>query len=276
MMIHSLCHTRVAFVALAVVSLVANSEAESVTIGATKDTSIYSDELGNSNGVGISLFSGITAIPNSRRALLAFDVAASVPTGATIDSVDLTLTSFRNSRSDASADDVFSLHALTSDWGEAPLPGSDAGPLGGGGTAAVDGDATWTSSFHNSSSWTTPGGDFVAVASASQTVGLVSAPDSLPVTWSGDGLTADVQQWVDNPSSNFGWILIGDVANGQRTARIFGSRERSEGSPQLTIAYTVVPEPSALTLVGAALGGLVITVSTRNKRFRNYPIPQSN
>lgn len=214
-----------------------------------KDSSIFSDELNNSNGLGISLFAGRTGGDESRRALIAFDIAAVVPAGARIEEAELTLTSFRNSRSDASADDVFTLHAITTDWGEASAPGSDSGPLGGGGTSAADGDATWLSSFHDGASWSTPGGDFVSSASAQQTVGLVTAPDSLPVTWSGIGLVADVQNWLDNPASNFGWVVIGDSNNGERTARLFGSRERSEGTPKLAIQYSVVPEPSSLALI---------------------------
>lgn len=221
----------------------------SATLEPVKDSSIFSDESNNSNGLGVSLFAGRTGGDESRRALIAFDIAAIVPAGAQIEEAELTLTSFRNSRSDATADDVFALHAITTDWGEALAPGSDSGPLGGGGTSAADGDATWLSSFHNAAIWSTPGGDFAASASAQQTVGLVTAPDSLPVTWSGSGLVADVQNWLDNPENNFGWVLIGEPNNGERTARLFGSRERIEGTPKLTIHYSVVPEPSALALI---------------------------
>ena len=27
-------------------------------------------------------------------------------------------------------------------------------------------------------------------------------------TWSGSGLLADVQSWVSNPASNFGWVIL--------------------------------------------------------------------
>lgn len=222
---------------------------DSVILEPVKDSSLFSDEPNNSNGLGISLFAGRTGGDESRRALVAFDIAAAIPAGARIENAGLTLTSFRNSRSDVSADDIFSLHAITTDWGEASAPGSNSGPLGGGGTSAATGDATWLSSFHNAANWSTPGGYFATSASAVQTAGLVTAPDSLHVTWFGSGLVADVQNWLDNPTINFGWAVIGDPNNGERTARLFGSRERSEGAPKLAIRYSVVPEPSSLAVI---------------------------
>ena len=218
-------------------------------IGAARDTSIYSDSPAapsgnNSNGAGISLLAGRIAAPDSRRVLLAFDIASSIPAGATIESVELTLTSFRNSTRDATPDDIFSLHRLTNDWGEGA---SDAGALGGLGTAAAPGDATWFNNFFDTSSWASDGGDFLPTPSASSPVGVI-ASGSLPVQWLGPGLISDVQHWLDNPTGDYGWILIGDPNNGERSARIFGSRERAEGTPLLRVGYTLVPEPLSCTL----------------------------
>src|SRR5262245_46973629 len=66
------------------------ARAAQATLVPDKDNSIFQDAE-NSNGAGISLFSGHTDFNAARRALLRFDVAASIPGGATITSVRVTL-----------------------------------------------------------------------------------------------------------------------------------------------------------------------------------------
>ncbi len=56
-------------------------------------------------------------------------------------------------------------------------------------------------------------------------------------------MTADVQWWLDEPDSNFGWIVIGEVPDAplvSPTTRRFGSRENLDLSsrPTLQIYYT--------------------------------------
>ena len=63
-----------------------------VELGATKDNTLFSDFEGDlSNGAGIYFFTGATLASELRRGVIAFDVAAAVPRGVTIDSVTLTL-----------------------------------------------------------------------------------------------------------------------------------------------------------------------------------------
>jgi hypothetical protein len=171
-------------------------------------------------------------------------VAAVVPAGATIDSAILTLTVSQT----ISGDQSTSLHRLTKDWGEA---GSDAGGQEGGGIRALAGDATWANNVVVTSSWATAGGDFVGGASATS---LVGATGTTP-TWSGAGMTADVQDWLDNPSQNFGWVLIGNESL-QASAKRFDSREGT-ASPSLVINYSPIPEPGSATLLflGLAIAG---------------------
>jgi hypothetical protein len=49
-------------------------------------------------------------------------------------------------------------------------------------------------------------------------------------------MVADVQAWVSNPETNFGWMLIGND-NLIFTARRFGSREDPDALPLLEISY---------------------------------------
>jgi hypothetical protein len=66
-------------------------------------------------------------------------------------------------------------------------------------------------------------------------------------------MAADVQNWLDAPSSNFGWFLIGTEGI-TGTAAEFASRQNSTFGvrPMLEVTFTTVPEPVSLTLVGAA------------------------
>ena len=206
--------------------------AEDIILNPSKDNSLF--EEGNlSNGLGTFLFSGNTAARNSgagRRALIQFDVAGSIPAGATIDSAKLTL---NVSKSPPGAPDHdFSLHKLVSDWGEGL---SRARGAEGRGAEAAFNDATWTNAFSPSTGWNTPGGDFITDASAMATVGSSGRHD-----WVSDQLIADVQSWLDSPEANFGWIVVGDESQ-DRTARRFDSSEHSNAAnfPALAISFSV-------------------------------------
>ena len=196
-----------------------------------KDNTLYEDSTGQlSNGQGIYLFDGRTGANLVRRALIAFDLS-SIPTNATI--TGATLSMFL-SQAQGGAQAV-ALSTVLQDWGEGA---SNAGDPGGGGTQAATGDATWLHTFYNTSFWSNPGGDFSATPSATTTVSTVNAT----YTWSGSGVLADVQAWVSNPASNFGWVIRGNEVTAGRTQR-FNSGENSSNPPQLTVIYDV-PTPT--------------------------------
>ena len=201
-----------------------------VLLNPTQDNSIYEGSAGNSNGIGGSLFSGRTASSLNRRALLSFDIAGSVPPNAVVSGATLTLT-VNLAAASASGSDVYGLHRLNTSWGEA---GSSAPGGGGSGAAAQTGDTTWSHRFWNTIAWTTQGGDFAASASVSQAVPTTgSVVFTLP--------PSDVQDMLDDPSSNFGWILVGNEAL-SRTTRRFDSREGTT-PPVLQVDYVSAPEP---------------------------------
>jgi Glucose / Sorbosone dehydrogenase len=181
-----------------------------------------------SNGAGIKLFTGSNALGEPRRSLLHFDVASAVPAGTTVTKVTLTLF-LDKSLSDPG---TVSAHRLTADWGEGA---SNAGDPGGQGVAAAPGDATWNFRFFNATPWTTIGGDFIAVPNAS----AFQSPFVGSKTWSSDGMLADVQDWLADPASNFGWIVIGEEFL-TTTARRYSSREtaNAQSRPRLTIEFT--------------------------------------
>ena len=58
-------------------------------------------------------------------------------------------------------------------------------------------------------------------------------------------MVADVQQWLDTPSTNHGWLLRGDEI-GSFTAKRFDTREHPDPTlrPALRIVYTPAPPPT--------------------------------
>lgn len=226
------------------------ARADVVSLTPSKDNTLYDNPDGDvSNGVGSYLFGGLTdeGSNDRRRVVMAFDVSGSIPAGSTIDSVTLTLEMSRSKVNNM----TFDLHRLTSDWGEGV---SNADGQEGAGAPSQPNDATWIHTFYDESDtnlWTTPGGDFNPTASASTVVGKnVGA-----YTWgSSSQMISDVQGWLDNPSTNFGWLLKGP--EGLRSAKRFNSRENSDAStwPTLTVTFTS-GGPSIFNWVGTGGGG---------------------
>lgn len=203
-----------------------------------------------SDSQGGSLWLGTTAGGFVRRALLRFDLR-SIPAEQLVVSVSLRLFETRSMD-----DHAVRVHRLLAPWGEGP---SDGGTVGSGAPAQA-GDATWRWSSFGVTEWAQRGGDFVAQASAATPVG--SAPAAY--TWaSTPSLVADVQGWLDQPDSNFGWILIGAEPADARTAKRFDSRQGAV-APQLWVVTSPVPEASALAMLTAGL--LVLLALPRSRR----------
>ena len=235
-------------------------------IGALHDATLYEDPAGAlGNGAGEYLFAGRTGAGAIRRTLLAFDVAANVPAGTTIDRVELQLDM---SRSVATGGGEVSVHRVLRIWGEGTsnAPSNGFGADEGRGTPAQPGDATWLHAVSPGELWSTPGGDFVATASASRSVSGIGT-----YQWGGNGLVADVQSWLDDPSGNFGWVLLGDET-ARPSAKRFNSAENLDEAtrPLLIVDFTAVPIPPALALMA---GGLLV-LTGRVRRPRRAPATQ--
>ncbi len=236
---------------VAMLALPLCTSADMVTLFPSQDNTLFEDATGSlSNGAGQYLFVGRSLQHDTRRALLSFEMAG-IPAGAHIESASLTL---HMSRTIVGSVDI-SAHRVNGDWGEGL---SNAASQEGTGAAAQTGDATWLHSFFSASTWTTPGGDFDALASAVTPVDRVGF-----YTWSSPGLSQDVQDWIIQPDTNFGWLLLGDESE-VPTAKRFDSRENPNVSfrPTLTVNYTTTPEPAT----GVALLALLIAVRPRRLR----------
>jgi len=172
-----------------------------------------------------------------RRFLIKFDLA-SIPPGSTVTGVTLTLNVVMAS---GGATNV-TAHRVLISWGEGnSVPSNN----GGEGTVATTNDATWTHRFYNTMLWTTQGGDFVAASSATKSVN-----DTGLYTWTSAQMIADVQQWVNTPSGNFGWIMRGSETS-SHTSKHIDTRESQTASlrPKLTVTFTppALPCPAELT-----------------------------
>jgi hypothetical protein len=224
-----------------------------VTLQASKDNTLYESSTGSlSNGAGEYFFAGRTDTGAIRRGVIAFDVAAAIPAGVVITRVDLTL---NMSRTIAGLQPV-SLHRLLADWGEGT---SNATAQEGMGAQATTGDATWLHRFYNTIFWSNPGaaGDFVTTASTTVQVGATGTYTFLSTA----AMVADAQAWLDDPASNFGWILIGNESTTTTTKR-FDSRNNSMPSvrPRLTIEFTTAQEGAGSVPDGGRVPGTPLTV----------------
>ncbi len=218
----------------------------SIVLEPSQDNTLYQSGPGSlSNGLGTRLFVGRTGqgFDFLRRALLHFDVAGSLPSGSTITGVTLGVLVLQ------SIDGVprnTSAHRVTASWGEGTSVAGSGQGAGGGATAN---SATWVHRFFSATAWATPGGDFNPGASAT-----TAMPVSGFCTWTDAGLIADVQDMLDNPANNHGWLLLGDESVGF-TARALGSREASPGlRPTLTIQFDA-PVPVERATWGAIKSG---------------------
>ena len=231
------------FAVLPIVSCSALASAETVMLSPSLDGTLFEDANGDTaSGAGPALFTGRNNQGRSRRALLAFDVASHISNRATIDSVSLVLHV-------SNVSDVlsrrFDLHRVLSNWGE----GSSIS-MGGTGAEAASDDATWLHASYPTTFWRKAGGDFDPAVSASAILSDVGA-----YIWTSTAMAADVRSWLAEPSSDHGWILIGEEDE-PGTARRLDSREGAIASdrPVLIVHYSTLVPLRGLTWGGIKAG----------------------
>lgn len=233
----------------------ARADVTSVVV-AGRDNTLYENASGDySNGSGPYLFAGTTAMFVRQRGVLWFDVGSAVPSGATVTGARLSLHMSRT----ITSTEVVSVHRILADWGEGGSstgPGVGPGANGGAGATSQPGDATWIHRFYPGAGgagalWANAGGDFLADPSADTGVGGVGS-----YSWTGTGLVADVQAWVDGAAGNYGWMLRGNESV-DGTSKRFDSREIDEAAFRPALEITWVPAPGAaagiVVWAGAAL-----------------------
>jgi len=199
------------------------------TLISQEDNTIYSESGSLSDARGY-LYAGRTGNygPYIRRALIGFNVSASLPAGAQVQSAKLKLQ--LNKIGPSGAGTQLALHKLTETWGE----GTSQNLSGGTGAAATINDATWTQRFFNILAWSSPGGVFAPSASATAVAAFG------PVTFNTNAqMVSDVQSWLNTPANNAGWILRGDEVTDESACR-FDSRNLGSVVPELEVSYLAV------------------------------------
>jgi hypothetical protein len=96
---------------------------------------------------------------------------------------------------------------------------------------------------------------------------------------SNSAMVADVQTWVSNPTNNFGWILICESEDMERSKRFFASGEYTITSiptnqPSLEVQFTL--PPPLLTLTGPPHTGGQFQFQFNAEANRNYAAEYCN
>jgi hypothetical protein len=214
---------------LACALVAGGAQAEQVVLVPPLDGTLYELEFGNvsANGIGSHFFVGKTSVGWRRRSVLAFDFS-SIPVGSTVNSASLSLSLDRNHGGST----AISMHRVSAPWGEGTSNAGNASD--GAGVVATPGDVTWAHRIYPDVLWNTPGGDFDPTPSATTTVNGVNF-----FTWSSPTMKADIQNWVNNPAANFGWLLKSpETTNGASKRFMSGDSTNSFQVPMLTITYT--------------------------------------
>src|ERR687883_683812 len=100
--------------------------ADTATIGAAKDNTIFQSNVNNSLGAGQAIFAGASGQSSPRRGLIQFDIASSIPAGSTITGAQLTL--FLNQvGSGSTISPTIRLYDVSGDWGEGSAGSSTNG-----------------------------------------------------------------------------------------------------------------------------------------------------
>jgi hypothetical protein len=253
-------------------ALTQSLRADRVELISSADTTLIEVAPDSNLGGACIVNAGTTQMNTRNRGLFLFDLSGTLPANAIVTGVGLILgVTGEPANGFVTAD--YTLHRMLQSWGEGnkgnPNCPPDNGSSPGIGTVATENEATWTHRFAQTAmTWDTPGGaagvDYLAEPSADQ---LISGTGESPYHFlDTPELRADVQNWINNPRSNFGWMLICETEDERGTARRFGSREDPSSPPTLVIDYTVVPEPGIFTLL--ALGTLLRQIVLRIREQR--------
>jgi hypothetical protein len=195
--------------------------ANSVSLNPVADTTITQ----KSSVPNTDLSVGTNGKSQSSRSLLKFDIAGSIPSNANITSVTLTVLVTQAPPPANAVNSIFDLRAALVSWDEV--------------------NATWNNRLA-STAWSAPGGatgvDFSSKISQTNLFDDSQTPHTFV---SSSNLVADVQNWLQNPGTNFGWVIIGESQGTLYTERTVSSREGTS-PPILLVQFTLPAAPPAI------------------------------
>ncbi len=214
----------------------------------TADTSLIEVAPSNNNGGQAWVLSGRTQNGPRNRGLYKFDLA-NLSSNAIVQAGTLVL-EVTGVPAEPPVFSAFGLRRILRPWGEGDKAATGSNPPGRG-LLADAGQATWLYANFPTNAWSAPGGaagvDFSSVESSFQFIyGLdVYRFESTPE------MVADLQEWVNHPEANFGWLLLCSAEDSIFTARRFGSREDGSAPPRLELQFFVPPRIESAQIVGS-------------------------
>lgn len=223
--------------------LATTAPAAEVGIPSSRDNTLFEDANGSlSNGAGPVVYAGNNGQGLARRGLMWFDVASALPNDAVIEQATLAV---HVSNAPNAIARTFTLHRVLEAWGEGV-----SSTTSGSGTAATTHDATWIHTDWPDQAWSIAGGTFLQTESATCSVADIGF-----YSWTDPRMADDIRAWLDDPSTNHGWLVLGDEVT-LNTARRFDSRENAvpEARPVLVVRYHRSVGVSAPSVVGFSLG----------------------
>jgi hypothetical protein len=195
---------------------------------------------------------GTNGKSQSSRSLFMFDIAGNIPSNAIITSVSLTVTVINVPISPVNS--IFDLRAALVGWSEP--------------------NATWTDRLPGIP-WSAPGGligtDFSNQISQTNYFGSSTGSTTFV---SRSNLVADVQNWLQNPSANFGWVMISESEGTSFTVRGIASRENTTGPPSLLVQFSVPAMSPEITIL--SLTNNIFSFSFNAESNRTYLVQYSD
>ncbi len=233
---------------------------QQVQVDATRDTGFIDLAPDNNLGANTHTPVGVSNNTSVRRSLFYFEVAGHVPSGATITNVFFEFDTTQQGGPQGQQGADYSLHRVTTEWDE----GTGIGNIG---EPTFDG-ASWNDAKAGVP-WKTPGGDFDATSLGTV---YVDAPDgALGIQIGSSELRAVVQDMLDNPAGNYGFMLKNVDEGLLGSASRVISREGTGGAvaeTRLVIDYVVQGQQLR---VDATLDTAFMDIGSRQQFWCPYP-----
>ena len=218
--------------------------AASQTVTPSDDTFINQGNPDNNNGATLSLFTGTDGHGGVMRGLVRFGLPAGLRGRVTVTGVQLAMVVEALGNGTLGTPATVSLQAVSEAW-------SQGNGFGGAPSAFTVGQqcggsvvgATWNQpNCTSAAAWGTAGGTVAAAVSGQASTSGV--PLGGQVVWSSTAngqMIADVQGWIDDPTSNHGWRLASSTEGAPAQAQRFSSRETTSAAPALVVTYDCKP-----------------------------------
>jgi hypothetical protein len=226
---------------------------DSVTLTPSADAELREITPQFFNGSGATMVSGGLGSNQGntrRRALMQFDLAEAIPSGATVTSVELKV-QVVHMLPPSPVSSNFELHRLLRHWREAAT--------------------SWAWADNPGSAWDAAGASAASDAVPSPSASVAVSGLGQYVFSSTPELVADVQLWVDNPESNAGWLLRSNT-EAPFTARHFGTREVAARAASLTVGFELVPALEPVTIRAVSIQDSTLTFAFEAQAGVGYKV----